>query len=192
METPKFTYIYFPNESRLVILRNGKISGGFTGDAAEKLFHDMLESGADVHIGGTTMEKNRKVRQLRALWIKQGCDEFRGAILEPYFVTSTKDLTEKQLDELIARFSHTNKSDAPKEIRINRSLNLKLLQELGKLDNDGDWTKVNSYLMSKSIAGKLLFQMDIDELKALTKKLRAILDKERSVKIEVKRLSTNN
>lgn len=193
METKHIiTYMYNPAENRLTIIDKGKVVGGFVGDMANKKFYELLETGAEISIGGNNMNKSLKIRQLRALWIRQGCDQYRDAILEPYGVTSTKDLTEAQLDKLIASFTHTNKSDAPLEVRAARSLNLKLLMELGVYDNTGDWTRVNAYLMDKRIAGKLLYQMTIEELKALTVKLRAIIMKNAQDAREIKRLTISN
>jgi len=193
METKhKITYMFNPAENRLTIFDKGKPVGGFVGDMANKKFYELLESGAELSIGGNNVNKSIKIRQLRALWIRQGCDQYRDAILEPYGVTSTKDLTEAQLDKLIASFTHTNKSDAPLEVRGARSLNLKLLMELGVYDNTGDWTRVNAFLMDKRIAGKLLYQMTLEELKALTVKLRAIIMKNAQEAREIKRLTISN
>lgn len=188
----KFTYLFKPEESSLTAIKNGRPIGGFIGNNAIKKLMELLETGAEISIGGISMNKKLKVRQLRALWIRQGCDQYRGDILEPYGVTSTSELTEAQLDELIARFTYVGKKDAPLEIRNARSLNLKLLMELGIYDNTGDWTRVNAYMMDKRIAGKLLYQMNIEELKALTVKLRAIIMKNAQEARELKRLIKSN
>ena len=202
------SYRYSPGENSLVVLDKGKMVGGFVGEQAHKVFYELLETDAHIEIGGSGktgdgsrksesenqigMEKSIKIRRLRALWIKQGCDEYREAILEPFGVTSTKDLTEAQLEQLIKTFSHDRKSDAPLEVRNARSVVLKLLMELGVYDNMGDWTKVNQFLMDKRIAGKLLFQMELGELKALTAKLRAILAKDIEQKREIRRKINQN
>lgn len=172
----KMSYLYIPQEERLWIMKDGKNVGGFLGEVAHKKFYELLETGAEINIGKMDTRKP-KIRQLRALWIKQGCDQFREYILEPYGVTSTADLTEPQLDELILRFSHDVKSEVPVDVRNARSLVLKLLTELGVYDNTCDWKHVNAYLLDKRIAGKLLFQMSVDEMRGLATKLRAILQK---------------
>ncbi len=64
--------------------------------------------------------------------------------------------------------------------------------ELGVYDNTGDWTRVNAFLMDKRIAGKLLYQMTLEELKALTVKLRAIIMKNAQEAREIKRLTISN
>ena len=188
----KTTYQYIPDEDTLVILYEGKASGKFVGNMAHKKFMELLESGFEISIGGDSMSKNAKVRQLRALWIKQGCDKYREDILEPFGVTSTKDLTEPQLDRLIATFSHDRKSDAPLEVRNARSVILKLLMDMGIYDNSGDWKRVNAFMMDKRISGKLLYQMSMEEMKALTAKLRAIIEKDKKQKRELNRIITSN
>lgn len=53
-----------------------------------------------------------------------------------------------------------------------RSIVLHLMQELGI--NTQDWQRVNDFCQNPRIAGKVFAQLDIPELEALQKKLRAI------------------
>jgi len=194
METNnRISYVYNPKYNRLTVLYDGKPVGGFAGISAERKFMDLIASDKLISIGVNDMVKKNKVRQLRALWIKQGIDKYREYIIEPFGVSSTADLSEEQLDKLIAHFTHTSKSsNASPEVRAARSVVLKLLMELGIYDNTGDWTRVNAYLMDKRIAGKLLYQMTIEEMKTLTLKLRNILLKNKKINQEINRLSINN
>ena len=185
----KMTYNFNPLALKLDFLVDGKLKGGLIGNFAVRKFIELLESGADINIGGTLpMNENIKVRRLRALWIKQGIDEFRDSILQPYGVISTAALNDQQLDELITRFTSDNKSITPTDVRNKRSVILKLLMELGIYDNSGDWTRVNAYLMDKRIAGKLLYQMTMEELQELTTKLRSISTKADHKRKEIIRL----
>lgn len=138
------------------------------------------------------MNKSEKIRRLRALWIKQGCDKYRDAIIAPYGVTSTADLKEEELDSLIKTFSQGFKSDVPLEIRNQRSLILKLLTEMNIYRNDGDWKPVNEFLMSEKVAGKVMYQLSLEELKEVVIRLRAIKDKFKARDKEIQRLINNN
>jgi hypothetical protein len=189
----KMTYNFNPLSLKLDFLVDGKLKGCLIGNIAVRKFFELLESGADINIGGTLpMNESIKVRKLRALWIKQGVDEFRDSILKPYGVTSTAALNDQQLDELISRFTSENKSSTPTDIRNKRSVILKLLMELGIYDNSGDWTRVNAYLMDNRIAGKLLYQMTLEELQMLTSKLRSIVSKADHERKAIKRLQILN
>jgi hypothetical protein len=177
---PKKTYNYDPVSKKLVILVDGKIVGGFTGSIAEREFIKQIGLGSDVNITAIPPSRSSMIKQLRAMWINQGIDKHRESILEPYGVTSTADLSDEQLKELIARFTPSTRkqNDAAYEVRQLRSNVLTLLQRLGVYDNSGNWTRVNEYMMDKRIAGKLLYECSYDELVKLEHKLRSILSKQ--------------
>lgn len=59
--------------------------------------------------------------------------------------------------------------------RKQRSICLKLMQRIGV--NTVSWTDINKYCSSPRIAGKLFADLDIEELKNLSIKLRMILKK---------------
>lgn len=179
-------YEYDPGSERLNVIRNGKPIGGFINQSAEREFSRLLESGADIKITDMSNSiKSARVRRLRAMWVKQGIDQYRDSILEPYGVTSTADLTLEQLDELIDRYA--NQAPASEHIRRQRSVALDLLTKLGVYKDGQSWDQVNAYLMQPRIAGKLLYQMSSDELNALQHKLRAILAKGQPESDEVER-----
>jgi hypothetical protein len=171
----KIKYLFDPANNRLCIMLNGKSSGGFTGAAAERELARVLESGAEIII--TNMNdsiKKARVKRLRAIWIKLGIDDYRDAILEPYGVTSTADLNLTQLDELITRYSSEVKKQVTERLRKLRSEILTQLNKMGVYANNGDWNHVNAYLQSNKIAGKLLFELDEQELLTLRRKLHSI------------------
>lgn len=182
------TYVYEYDPSALVlnIKKNGKPFGGFKGPAAEVQFQRLLETGADITISDMSNSiKNARVRRLRAIWVKQGIDQYRDSILGQYGVTSTADLNIHQLDELIDQYS--NQAPASEHVRRQRSIILDLLTKLGIYNDNGDWQAVNAYLMKPRIAGKLLYQMSSDELNTLQYKLRSILAKKQVSDIEINR-----
>jgi uncharacterized coiled-coil protein SlyX len=108
-----------------------------------------------------------------------GISDSKEAILAGYGALSTTELTEDQLTELVDRLQKmdTNKREAPKTIRAERSIILNLLTMLGVYIDSGSWTAVNVYLLDKRIAGKMLYEMSELELQRLQVKLRAILKK---------------
>lgn len=181
-----YVYEYDPSALILNIIKNGKPFGGFKGPAAEVQFQRLLESGAVINfIDMSDSIKKARIRRLRAIWVNQGVDQYRDAILQPYGVHSTADLNLQQLDELIDRFN--NKREVTAATRRLRSDVMVTLDKLGIYADNGDWKRVNAFLMQPRIAGKLLYQMTDDELLALNKKLRAILAKKAEQDREINR-----
>lgn len=174
---------YDPSAQRLVYIRDGKNIGGLQGAVAERQYLTLLESDSEINIV-IMSTKSKLVRQLRAIWLSQGIDDQREAILTTYGVASTSELNESELKELIDHFSM--EVDSKEDIRKNRSIVIMLLQRIGVYNNDGDWKKVNRYLLDKRIAGKLMYQMDVKELKTLALKLRGIEQKENSAALKAK------
>lgn len=62
------------------------------------------------------------------------------------------------------------------KVRKARSSVLLRVGRLG-INTVDNWDEVNAFLLSPKIAGKLLYEMDLQELKDLTRKLEAILKK---------------
>jgi len=107
--------------------------------------------------------------------------EYKADMLAGYGVESTKDLTNDQLDELIERLNdmqRKRKGEVPKAVRRQRSVILTILNKMGIYADNGDWSRVNAFLMQPRIAGKLLYEMNSDELLALARKLRVIQRKQ--------------
>jgi hypothetical protein len=185
------TYNYDPGSQTLTVIRDGKPIGGFVSNSAEREFSRLLETGADIKITDMSNSiKSARVRRLRAMWVKHGIDQHRESILEPYGVTSTADLSLQQLDELIDRFN--TKAEVTARTRTLRSDVMVTLDKLGVYTENGDWQRVNAFLMQPRIAGKLLYQMCDDELLALNRKLRAMLAKKAEQDTEINRLKLLN
>lgn len=197
MKTKKISYSYDPKRMHLIIYEDEKLRGGFQGRAAERQFARLLETstpstpstgsgagavGAEKPIINLTdmseSVRKAKVKRLRALWIKQGIDDYREAILEPYGVRSTADLTEEQLDELLARFNPAENPPQSEVVRRMRSHCLTLINKLGIYATNDDWSQVNRFLLDPRIAGKPLYKLNFNELETLRKKLNSIIDKQ--------------
>ncbi|MEO0337605.1 MAG: hypothetical protein AAF242_00180 [Bacteroidota bacterium] len=107
-------------------------------------------------------------------------------ILHGYGVESTKDLTEQQLDEIIQALDQKvtkRYAQTSPETRTLRSKVLAVLTKMGIYEDNGNWEKVNAFMMQPRIAGKLIYEHDDEELKQLIKKLYS-MQKKRTVKIQ--------
>ncbi len=130
------------------------------------------------------MDTSQKRKLIYQLLAKKGILGQKQALLDAYGVDSTKSLTEDQLDEIISSLSKD--SDA-QQIKRWRSNVLCTLQRIGIYKTNESWESVNNFLLSPKIAGKLMYDMDLTELKELNKKLLNILKKQ-TIKKENERI----
>lgn len=139
-----------------------------------------------------TIEKKRQIAG--SAMAGAGALNYKADVLAPYGVARIRDLDEAQLDDLIQRLNtmQQGKSTASDALRKARSTVLNLLDTLGIKAKDGNWNQVNNYLMLPQIAGKLLYEMNLDELKNCAKKLRAIIRKREKQEVEAARLRRDN
>lgn len=140
------------------------------------------------------LDKGR-IRRFHAALNAAGLRNQKANILAGFDVESTKDLTAKQADECIGKFNvmvAEKKKEAPADIRRHRSIVLTLLNKLGIYVTNGDWGRVNAFLENPRIAGKQMYKMNIDELKALQRKLRVMVKAHDAKAQEIKFLATNN
>ncbi len=136
-----------------------------------------------------------KIRIFHAILARTGLMDYKKDMLAPYGVESTKELTERELDELISnlqRHEDERKQETDAQLRKLRSQVLNILQRMGIYKTNEDWRHVNNYLKQPRIAGKLLYEMSIDELRSLIKKLRSIERKEAEKAEREKQLAQSN
>lgn len=141
------------------------------------------------------MPDKTRLKRLHAALNAAGLMPNKPEMLASYGVDSSKDLTNEQADELTSRvndFNSSKKKDTPRPIRRAQSTVLTLLNGLGIYADNGDWGRVNAYLLQPRIAGKLLYEMNLDELKQLANKLRAIQRKQKAEQEELDYLAANN
>lgn len=74
-------------------------------------------------------------------------------------------------DAIEGRF---NRSVYEQQLKKSRSAVLLRVGRLG-INTIDNWDEVNAFLLSPKIAGKLLYEMSVEEMKALVKKLEAII-----------------
>lgn len=122
-----------------------------------------------------TLKQKRKV--LHALLAKSMMLQAKPYMLESYGVTTTLDLTENALDELIRRIRRImegKESETDKDIRILRHKCLRIMTEIG-IDTK-DWENVNVFMLNPHVCGRMLYELDEEELRAFRMKLYAIRD----------------
>lgn len=132
----------------------------------------------------TLIDRQKKIKQLHSLFSLLKIMHMKYDILGSYNVTSSKDLTDDQLDQLINQLNKQAQASQIKpakevdpEVRKWRAVNLDLLSRLGVYKDSSSWANVNRYLLNPRIAGKELYMLKIPELKALSEKLRLIIKK---------------
>jgi hypothetical protein len=125
--------------------------------------------------------KEKRVLVHKLLW-KLGATKSKTAFLEEYGVTSTTELNDEEIDHLIQRLQNSvdNRYNSSKELRYWRSCALSLLNKCGVYVTNNDWDRVNNFMLDSRICGKLLYELTVDELKALCSKLRSIASKKES------------
>ena len=99
--------------------------------------------------------------------------------------TSLQGLSDKEYSELVRWMANqvgkVNKTKPTTEgERELRSVVLKLLDKLGIHAINDDWSAVNSFLLDPKIAGRLLYELDEQDLGVLIRKLNSIVDKNRA------------
>lgn len=127
---------------------------------------------------------------------ERGLMAHKADILSPYGADRIRDLDARQLDHLIDGLMNIEKKaptkDVAPDIRKARSVVLSLLDDLGIKAKNGNWGAVNDYLKSPKIAGKVLYEMNLNELKTCAKRLR-VVKRWMSVKLEEdERLARDN
>lgn len=126
----------------------------------------------------------RMIGHLHGLYRSHGLDEeTRRSMIRDLTdgrTDSTRDLTYSEAQYLAgymngAASESRDLSIGERAIKRQRSGVLKRMQQLGV--DTTDWDTVNAYLCDARIAGKPLYELDSDELQAVTKRLEAILKK---------------
>lgn len=120
----------------------------------------------------------KRVLVHKLLW-KLGALENKADFLKEYGAASTTDLSDDEIDHLIMRLQQSVecKFNNDNEIRLWRSNALTLINKLGIYVTNNDWSNVNKFMLDKRICGKLLYELNVNELKNLCKKLRSVVAK---------------
>lgn len=104
---------------------------------------------------------------------------------------SLREMTGKEYMEMLRHIENVI-ARKPNE-RVIKKLRSGILHRLQKHGVDTtSWDAVNSFLLNPRVAGKLLFEMSVEEMQALTGKLEAILEKDRKKQQDINRLMALN
>lgn len=137
-----------------------------------------------------------QIIRFHALLSQTGLKANKADMLAGFEVSSTKDLTRDQIEELNNRLQEIldakGTGQAPPTLRKKRSTALDLLTKMGVYKNSNSWTAVNKFLLDPRIAGKLLYEMNEEELDKLARKLRVMKKKQEENQAEIDRQAQNN
>lgn len=91
--------------------------------------------------------------------------------------THLSEMTRDEYNEMCAALEgRFNKAAYEQQLKKARSAVLLRVGRLG-INTIDNWDEVNAFLLSPKIAGKLLYEMSLEEMKELTRKLEAIIKK---------------
>ncbi len=132
------------------------------------------------------MTKKDKIKWFHVLLYRTHMMANKADMLASYGVSSSKDLSDRDLDELIdylKRIYEEKESTKKKEIRQWRHKVLRMVAKCG-IDTQ-DWNKVNAFMCQPRIAGKHLYECDLQKLKVMHRKLHNVAqEKEKKAKEE--------
>lgn len=129
------------------------------------------------------MDRTALNRRFHALLNNLGIMDRKEDILSGYGVGSTKELTDGQLSEIIDRLSDERKLRTEAAQRRERSIALSLLTDLGVYYTLPDerkrarWERVDGFVRSPKLSGKNFYDLDTEELRALSRKLRSMKER---------------
>ena len=136
------------------------------------------------------MDRNKAYKYFHALLGELGIRDRKADILSGYGVESTAELTVGQLQGLINTLEdEKRRQTAEREareadiVRRRRSRILRLLTDMSVYyvepgePKEACWSRVNRFLSSPRIAGKVLYEMTIEELGRVERLLRSMHNK---------------
>ncbi len=138
------------------------------------------------------MTPSQQIRKIHGLLHHTGLTHSKiDIIYNAYGVEHVTDMTSDERDDFIQRLRallrQKKVQEASPELRKKRSIVLRILSRIGVYDSTEpgceyvafDWKRVNAYLSDKRIAGKLLYEMNIEELEECARKLRSVERKQK-------------
>ncbi len=142
-----------------------------------------------------TASRNKLYAKLHAMLHELGIMANKGDILSGYNVESTTELTDDQLLDLMGRLTDmvASKNEVKnKELKKWRSNIIVVLTDLGVYKDKNSWPRVNHYLLDERIAGKVLYELSVDDMHTLHRKLLGILEKHKKVVAKENGLAKSN
>lgn len=115
--------------------------------------------------------KNKLIQKLQCIIKELHLVEYKDDLYSSYSVSSSKDMTEKQIIHLINRLE-AQKRDSDNARRRFMSNCLSVITSDKWMGFPNTWTSINALIVTHSIGrGKLLYQMSNSELKECHKRL---------------------
>ena len=91
--------------------------------------------------------------------------------------THLSEMTRDEYNEMCAALEgRFNRAAYEQQLKKARSAVLYRVGKLG-INTIDNWDEINAFLLSPKIAGKVLYEMSLEEMKELTRKLEAIIKK---------------
>lgn len=141
------------------------------------------------------MDRNLMYRKMHAILRELGIQSAKPHILAGYGVDHTSELSDQDLQHLVDRLEEmkTNRMNyQDTELKHWRSVLMNLLNRYGVYATADDWNHVNRFLLDKRVSGKLLYEMNLQELKQCCVRVRAILKVKSEQKEKYERLTILN
>ena len=119
--------------------------------------------------------KKQKIKQFHALLHANHMKDAKESLLAGYGVESTKDLSLKQLGELVNYLQGLQEEKNNVKEASTRKLRHKCLRIMSEIGIDTqDWNAVNQFMENKHVCGRHLYKLSDEELEAFQYKLYAI------------------
>ncbi len=135
----------------------------------------------------------QKRQHAHILFMKAHLVQAKPAIVESFGVSSTKEMSEMQLDELIDWLEDANNYKYQETTATTRKLRSQCLRAMTYCGvNTQDFEAVNAYMMDRRICGKLLYECTDDELRSLHRKLNKIAENVAAKNEKLLKMSTTN
>jgi hypothetical protein len=141
------------------------------------------------------MDRLSLYKKMHALLKQLGIESSKPALLEGYGVEHTNKLSDEDLQHLVYRLGKMQQEKADfleADKKHWRSVVLTLCNKYGVYVTNNDWTEVNSLLLEKRVAGKMLYEMSKEELQSAALRLRVILTKRQQIQDHEKELALEN
>lgn len=136
------------------------------------------------------LTKAKKIQMFHVLLGKVNAMKNKQDILSAYGVSSTLDLTDQQLDDVLdrVRTSANNRYTDDPLVRFWRSNVIKMVNKYG-IDTNNGWESFNAFMLDSRICGRLLYELDVEEMKVLCRKLHSIVLKKEVAEVASMKLS---
>ena len=133
-----------------------------------------------------------KRQSLHMLLVHNHMIQAKQHILAVYGAERIRDLDEHDLDECIERMMIIGEERYHKNNPEIRHWRHKCLRAMSSFVNTQDWNNVNSFMLNPRVAGKHLYELSLDELKTMHRKINKIAQVMKARDMKLKNQAMNN